>query len=214
MILPLQVAGIAFPRTPLCQKTEAFAREVYTDDMVFNHHPRVYLWGSMIAKSQGMVFDEETFFLGAMLHNLGLAKRFYGPHRFEINGAHAAADFLRAAGAAPATIDTVWQAVAFHTSTGIAGHMKPEVALTHMGAGVDTLGINADQLPAEARDAVLKAFPSLGFKARFYSVIQDTVSANPAAAPFTWMADIAKEIVPGFAVPTFQQVMKGSILHE
>jgi hypothetical protein len=212
MFLTAQVAGIAFPQSQLCMKALAFARETYMDPMIFNHHPRVYLWGAMVATAKNIAFDAEQFFLAAMLHNLGFSKHFQGPDRFEVNSANAATTFLRRENASQDTIDTVWQAIAFHTSNGIALHLRPEIALTHIGAGIDTLGINADQLPEHARDAVLNEFPRLGFKQGFYEAIERVVRKNPAVTPFTWMADIAKEAMPGFTVPTFKQVMQSSVL--
>jgi hypothetical protein len=53
--------------------------------------------------------------------------------RFEVDGANAARDFLRQHGIDQASIDTVWDAIALHTTPGIPQHKQPEVALVTAG---------------------------------------------------------------------------------
>jgi hypothetical protein len=45
--------------------------------------------------------------------------------RFEVDGANAARDFLRSHGIPQVDIDTVWTAVALHTTPGIPQHLHP-----------------------------------------------------------------------------------------
>ena len=48
------------------------------------------------------------------------------------------------------------------------GHFKrPEIALIGEGAGADVLGTDSSQINKGDTDAVLKAFPRLGFKGAF-----------------------------------------------
>ena len=41
----------------------------------------------------------------------------------------------------PERADRVWEAIALHTSAGIASRMAAEIALVHLGAGLDFLGL-------------------------------------------------------------------------
>jgi hypothetical protein len=61
--------------------------------------------------------------------------------RFEVHGANAARDFLRSRGIAKHDIDTVWTAIALHTTPGIPQHMHPVVALVTAGVEMDVRGL-------------------------------------------------------------------------
>jgi hypothetical protein len=79
--------------------------------------------------------------------------------RFEVDGANAARNFLRSYGLPEESIETVWTAIALHTTPGIPEHMKAEVALVTAGVEMDVLGIAYDQFKAEDRETVVAAHP-------------------------------------------------------
>jgi hypothetical protein len=57
---------------------------------------------------------------GAMFHDMGLTPAYSSAHeRFEVDGANAARDFLSSHGIGQDDIDTVWTAIALHTTPGI-----------------------------------------------------------------------------------------------
>src|SRR6266851_4985945 len=56
-------------------------------------------------------------------------------------GANAARDFLSSHGIGQDDIDTVWTAIALHTTPGIPQHMHPVVALVTAGVEMDVLGL-------------------------------------------------------------------------
>ena len=82
---------------------------------------RSYLFGELLGRAKGLKFDSELFYLGTVLHDLGLTERFMGQERFEVEGADAAADFLKDKGAPKDWVEVVWDAVALSTSRGIVG---------------------------------------------------------------------------------------------
>jgi hypothetical protein len=61
--------------------------------------------------------------------------------RFEVDSANAARDFLRGHGISQQEIDTVWTAIALHTTPDIPPHMHPVIALVTAGVEMDVLGI-------------------------------------------------------------------------
>jgi hypothetical protein len=79
--------------------------------------------------------------------------------RFEVDGANAARDFLKAHKIAQSDIDLVWTAIALHTTPGIPVHMHPVIALVTAGVEVDVLGIGFDEFPNAQREAVVAAYP-------------------------------------------------------
>ena len=84
-----------------------------------------------------------------MFHDLGLTARYNSPaDRFEVDGANAARDFLRQHGIDQQQIDTVWAAVALHTTPGIPQYMHPLIALTAAGVLMDVVGVGFEQFTA------------------------------------------------------------------
>jgi HD domain len=105
---------------------------------VLSHSQRVrHLALSMASAAD----DLAALQIAALFHDAGTASDYNGPDRFEVEGAHAAARFLAARGWAPERIKPIWDAIALHTSPGIAE--------------------NAGSLPCLIRKAVLIDFGSL-----------------------------------------------------
>jgi hypothetical protein len=76
-----------------------------------------------------------------MFHHMGrIDQHSSADERFEVDGANAARDFLRSHGVAQRDIETVWTAIALHTTPGIPQNMHPVVALVTAGVEMDVLG--------------------------------------------------------------------------
>src|SRR5258705_13542399 len=89
-----------------------------------------------------------------MFHDMGLTPAHSSAHeRFEVDGANAARDFLRSHGIGQDDIDTVWTAIALHTTPGIPQHMHPVVALVTAGVEMDVLWLTYAEYGAAGRDA-------------------------------------------------------------
>ena len=58
-----------------------------------------------------------------------------------MEGANVARDFLRSRGIDEQDIETVWTAIALHTTPGIPQHMHPVIALVTAGVEMVVLGI-------------------------------------------------------------------------
>ena len=76
-----------------------------------------------------------------MLHDLGLTEEFAADKRFEVDGADAAVRILQDRGYPESKVRVVWDAIALHALGDIADRREPEVALVHMGAHVDVMGL-------------------------------------------------------------------------
>ena len=77
-------------------------------------------------------------YLAAMFHDTGLATPFSdAEQRFEVDGADHARRFLLDRGFSAAAAETVWTAVALHTTPGIPDRMGPEIAATYLGVLTD-----------------------------------------------------------------------------
>jgi hypothetical protein len=114
------VAGVQFPDTTLCNAAVDLLAET-SPTFLYNHCIRTYVFGSLAVKAMGRtVIDEEIAFCGSVLHDLGLVPAYAGENRFEVDGADAARAFCEKHKVPPARSEKVWEAIAFHTSPGIA----------------------------------------------------------------------------------------------
>jgi hypothetical protein len=156
--LPREIAGVRFPDSVLAQKAVDLAFRV-SPAVVWNHVLRTFVFGVLVGKAQSLRYDEELFFLASVLHDLGLTAEFRGAKRFEVVGADAADAFLKDQGVNPERREIIWDAIAFHTSVGIASRKRPEIALVHIGAGVDVIGLELDRLPPAVVAETIEAFP-------------------------------------------------------
>ena len=152
-----------------------------------NHCVRSYLFARELAAADGLRggvdYDEEVVFIASVLHDLGLTAFGNGDQRFEVEGADAAARFLREQGLAEDRVTTVWQSIALHTSIGLGHRFGTDHAICHSGIDLDVAGVQKDRLPSGFADRVHAAWPrhNLGFA--ITETIGRGTQANPMKAP-------------------------------
>jgi HD domain len=138
----IDLEGIRIPDSKLAREIMELVRDT-EPPLLFHHSSRVYYWGALAGKRRGLRFDPELLYAGAMFHDMGLTDQHSSAdERFEVDGANAARDFLRSHGIAQQDIETVWTAIALHTTPGIPQHMHPVVALVTAGVEMDVLGLS------------------------------------------------------------------------
>jgi hypothetical protein len=204
--VPKEVAGFKLPDSKLARDATDFARGL-SAPVVFNHVLRTFVFGALLGRAKELKFDSELFYLGAVLHDLGQTERFMGKQRFEVDGADAAAEFLKGKGVPKESVEVVWDAVALHTSRGIVERKRPEIALVSAGAGADVLGFGVNQLPRGAVAQVVAAFPRLGFKKAYQKVLAEIVARKPETAAGNFLAAVGERHVPGYRAPNFCDLM-------
>jgi len=201
-----EIAGVRIPDSKLAKESMELAQGL-SNHSIFNHAFRTYVFGSLLGKKRGLKVDEELLFIGSILHDLGLTEKHFGPQRFEVEGADAAYQFLTERGLEKERADLVWDAIALHTSVGIASRKQPEIALVHLGAGVDVIGIGLDELDAELVDEVLDILPRKNFKKAIIDALIASIKANPSSAFHAFAMDVARDKIKDFACPTFAQIV-------
>jgi HD domain len=204
-----EIAGIKIPDSRLASEATQLAREA-SSPMLFNHVMRSYLFGELLARKHGLKYDPELLYLATVLHDLGLTDRFQGPLRFEVDGANAAREFLTARGVPPEKTALVWDAIALHSSPGIALYKEPEVAAAALGIGVDVPGFGADELPAGALEQVVAAYPRLRFKVDFMQSLVEMAKRKPQVTFGSFLVDVGLRHIPGFSCPNFCDLMGGA----
>ena len=88
------VAGVRIPDSKLAREATDLLREHGTS-LLLAHSLRVYLFGALRGRHRGLAVDHELLYFGAVFHDLGLTAKYRSPdHRFEVDSANAARDFL------------------------------------------------------------------------------------------------------------------------
>jgi len=205
------IDGIAIPDSTLARAITELVRDTETP-LLYHHSSRVYYWGALAGKHRSLTFDRELLYAGAMFHDMGLTRRHSSAdERFEVDGANVARDFLRAHGIAQTDIDTVWTAIALHTTPGIPQHMHPVVALVTAGVEMDVLGLAYAEYSEAQRAAVVAAHPRTPrFKEDIIQAFYDGIRHKPATTFGNVKADVLADKDPAFCRGNFCSVIRGS----
>ncbi|HXF03194.1 MAG TPA: HD domain-containing protein [Arthrobacter sp.] len=204
------IAGVQIPDSALAREATELVRET-ASPLIFDHSRRVFVFGSLRGREQGLEFDPELLYVGAMFHDLGLTERFRRTdQRFEIDGADEARRFLTSHGITAESADRVWNAIALHTTPEIPLHMAPEVALVTRGVELDVLGIGYDAITDEQRAAVVAAHPRPDFKNQILAAFTEGIKDRPETTFGNVKADVLAHFVPGFQRGDFVEVIKSN----
>jgi hypothetical protein len=205
-----EIAGIRIPDSKLAVAALDLVK-IESHASIYKHVLRTFVFGGLAARAEGIGFDDELFFLGAILHDLGLTERFgVRAGRFEVVGADAAERFLLDEGVAAQRSAIVWEAIALHTSNGIALRRAPEVALVHIGASIDVMGLGLEKLPPTVVAQTIEALPRDNFKKVFVEALFSRVQRDPRSVALTWMSEAARRHVHGFECPDFVDLVSAA----
>ncbi len=205
------IHGVSIPDTKLARAVTEFVRDI-EPDLLFHHSSRVFYFGALAGIERGLKPDAELLYTGAMFHDVGLMPGHSTPdERFEVDGANAARAFLAGHGTSQDDVDTVWAAIALHTTPGIPKHMHPVVALVTAGVEMDVLGLTYDHYEAEVRDAVVHAHPRTPrFKEDILQAFYDGIKNKPDTTFGNVKADVIADKDPTFRRGNFCSVIRAS----
>jgi hypothetical protein len=205
------LAGIGIPDSKLAREITELVRDT-EPALLFHHSSRVYYWGALAGKRRGLKFDPELLYAGAMFHDMGLTPSYSSAdERFEVDGANAAREFLQRHGIAQPDIDTVWTAIALHTTPGIPQHMHPVIALVTAGVEMDVLGLGYGAYADAVREAVVRAHPRPArFKEDIIQAFYDGIKSKPETTFGNVKADVLADKDPLFTRGNFCAVIRGS----
>ncbi|CUU20953.1 hypothetical protein ABIB94_008673 [Bradyrhizobium sp. JR7.2] len=206
-----EVSGIRVPDSKLSRDAAQVIRDT-ENDLLFQHSMRVYYWAALAGKRKGLTFDPELLYIAAMFHDYGLTASYGESHlRYEVDGANAARDFLRSHGISEADGQSVWLAIALHTTNGISPHLYPIAALLAEGANMDLVGAGYDDFTAAQRSAVETVYPRPPqFAEGFLQALYDSLKHRPETTQGTGLADVMAYKDPGFRRRDFSNLMRKS----
>jgi hypothetical protein len=183
------------PAGPLAEAVLSAARDSESSP-VFHHSVRSFFFAQLLAARDGCLadsdYDRDLLFAATVMHDLGAGGLAAGAARFEVEGADLAAGVLRQHGMAESGVDRVWEAIALHTSPGIAERRGLLCYLTREGVGVD-FGRNAQVAGAWAGQ-IHAAYPRLGMaRALADAIVAHAARSAAAAPPYTLAGELARE---------------------
>src|SRR5215472_17384680 len=113
------IAGVLVPDTSIISRAIECARQ-HSEPYLFNHVMRSWLFAVRIAEQGKVAHDAEVLAVATLLHDLGLAKAFAGPLRFEVEGANAARRFAQDEGLDARRAQLIWDGVALNSTLSLA----------------------------------------------------------------------------------------------
>lgn len=208
--MALNFAETTIPDTKLAQDATAILREQSTP-LLFNHSLRVYFFASIQGKKAHLKFDPELLYVSAVFHDLGLIGNYSSQtERFEVDGANAARQFLAHYQVPESAIQTVWEAIALHTTPGITQYMEPEVTLLYKGVGLDVLGEGFEEFPSDLREQIVAEYPRVNFKEGIVEAFFGGFAHKPDSTFGTVKADVCEHFIPGYKSLNFCDLIANS----
>jgi hypothetical protein len=183
----------ALPDTPAALAALERVRSLESPSIA-NHSVRSYLFATLLAEHRGVTdYDPLLLFLSCVLHDIGLTELGNRTQRFEVDGADVAVEFLAEQGFSAVDRGTVWEAIALHTSAGIAERRGPVTELTRRGIGVD-FGRDVECVSDEQATAIHAAYPRLSMARAVADAIVAQAQDRPEKAPpFSIVAELLRE---------------------
>ena len=176
---------LALPTGPLVDASLAVVRSTESPPIA-DHSIRTFLFARLLADHEGCMtdaaYDEELLFAATVMHDLGLGDHARSEARFEVEGADLAAAVLREHRVAEADIDRVWEAIALHSSHGLAERRGLLTYLTYKGVFIDA-GRLAGAVADSLRREVDNAYPKPAGRGYLADAIIEHGSRSEAAAP-------------------------------
>jgi hypothetical protein len=198
------------PDSTLTREATGLLRE-FSTPLLFNHSHRVFFFANEQGRQAGQKFDVELLFICAAFHDLGLLKKFSSKtDRFEVDSANAARQFLEHHGIPHARIQTAWDAIALHTTPGIAQYKQLEVELLYNGVGLDVLGQGYQEVPEDLRQKIVAGYPRVNFKQDIAQAFLGGFEHKTQTTEGTCNEDICSHFIRNYQRSNFYEQIQSS----
>ena len=206
------ISGIEAPDTQLVREAEEFVQSS-SSTMLYNHVMRCYWFAELFARQENSTADRELMFFSATMHDLGFTEHGRGPHRFEIEGAHAARRFLEDRGVPDIRSWQVWSTIALQPWD-INLCKEDEARLVELGILYDVVGLPDAKLDPVDVAEIVKRYPRLGFKRGFYELLCDELDTKQPYHHFNHICTCIAHNRSPMAMPDGQAVLNGAPFDE
>jgi len=188
---------LALPDSRAVQDAYAQA-QAESPPWLFNHVVRSWLYGARLARIRALTPDAELVAVAVLLHDIGLARESVPDRRFEIVGADAGRAFALAHDMGERRAETIWDAIALHTTVSIARHKGVDVACSGLGIGCDYGGFGYEGLGDGDKAAILSTYPRLRMKNQLTTCLSGLARTQPEITRDNFIADFGTKYVPGY----------------
>ena len=209
--LPIStIAGIDVPLTDLTKKALTYVNEHNIPSTV-HHSIRSAIFGLII---RGKVphleeVDQESIVLAALMHDLGWSTTTSinsADKRFEVDGANAARDFLKANARSDSKewneqrLQQVWDSIALHATPSIAMYGQPIVTVVAWGIVADFCGPETPGgvISVDEYKEVVKAYPRIGFLEQTTEILCGLCKTKPETTYDNFVGDFGRAHVDGY----------------
>jgi hypothetical protein len=160
--------------------------------LLFDSALRTFVFASLLGQGRELRYSPELLYVGALFLRIGVTGLYrHSQQRFEVDSADAAAEFLRGFGRSGEEIAQVWDAIALHTTPGIARHKPALTALLCAAVEADLLGNHCQALCPDALARTLSALPhGPGFKVKLLHTLALGQLHRPQSTAGTINADV------------------------
>jgi len=146
----------------------------------------------MYGAAHGIAFDDELYFVSALLHDIGLTDAFDSHRRaFEEAGGDVAWVVGVAAGWPADRAARATEIIVLHMREDVSATTDPESHLLQIATAWDVAGRRAEEFSAEARAELLGRYPRLGFGGEFLLCFEDQARRKPGSAAAASVANNA-----------------------
>ena len=142
-----------FPQTPAAAAALSVATR-YCSPALLNHCIRSYLWGAAYGGAHGIAFDDELYYVSALLHDIGLTEEFDN-HRlsFEQAGGHLGWVLAVAAGWPEERAARIAEIIVLHMGDEVSAAADPESHLLQIATTWEVAGRTPGRDPRRQRGA-------------------------------------------------------------
>ncbi|WP_406512488.1 HD domain-containing protein [Streptomyces sp. NBC_00161] len=161
----------------------------YADASLLNHSVRSYAFGAQYAARHGLSYDEELFYVSALVHDLGLTAPF-DSHTlpFEEAGGHVARVLTAGLGWPADRRARAQEVIVLHMRDDVTAAEDVESHLLQVGTSADVSGLRVAEFEAAFTAELLEAYPRLGFGASFLALVEDQAVRKPDCAAASYVA--------------------------
>ncbi|KAJ6470939.1 cyanamide hydratase [Mycena sanguinolenta] len=180
---PFTVKDFPVPESPLVNHVRDFVKKEL-DVQTFNHSNRVYVYGAALVKTHfpEWTYDNETWYLACILHDIGTAEKFLATTKmsFEFKGAIVARDLILKLGGVEDQADSVCDAIVRHQDIFVKGGNITQIGQAlQLATILDNVGLRSNLIHPNLIESTVAAFPRLGWSEHFARVIEKELDLKP-----------------------------------
>jgi hypothetical protein len=159
---------------------------------ILNHSVRTYHLAAAESAVQAWDVSPTDLLIACLFHDSGTI-RDASAERFEVTGADRAVEFARTAGRDAASCRAIWDAVALHTSPGIAERHEPLTRAVRSGVLTDFGSPGHTERHRDLIGDLERRYPRDHIERVLARAVVDAARTTPAKAPpASWPGDLVR----------------------